>query len=130
MRTAETDEVDLVAIRRAIITSRFIAEQSVPQEFTERTPSDYVMKLGAETTARAMSREIVRLDGHRNGDLARTYQFSAYGIHPDTAEQIIAALDYLIQRQGPRLKFPTKAQRHAPEVKRNAAQAAPPPERE
>ena len=119
----ENDEVDLVALRRCFADSKLSVRKRVMfREFGGPEHEAYLAKHAHEMLTRAASAECVRFDGKEDNEKGqtRTYAWSLYSIHPDTAEDMIRAIDFLIDRFGPRFKAPTRAVKHAPQIKRNA----------
>lgn len=120
----ENDEVDLMALRRCFADSKLAVRKSV--SLREMPPSEeyesYLWRYGHEALTRAASKECVRFDGKHNDEKTqmRTYAWSLYSIHPDTAEDMIRAIDFLIERVGPRFNTPSRAVRHEPKIKRNS----------
>jgi len=127
-RLDDTDEVDLAALRYALLEAKVVV-----REFAEDVPSDEgfrevqlkaIDRRARSNCARIAADDCVRFEGavpnKLNHHPGTTRQYAMYAMHPDTAEQIIAAVEFLIKRQGPRLRFHTEPQRHAPKTVRNA----------
>lgn len=126
-RFDSTDEVDLTALRYALLEAKIAVREfaeDVPDEGFREARLKAIDNRARSHCARIAADACVRFEGEipnkLNHQPGTTRQYAMYAMHPDTAEQIIAAVEFLIKRQGPRLRFHTEPQRHAPKTVRNA----------
>lgn len=128
-QTLLVDEVNLDALILALRSSEARAFEEIERPFHARPDHDGVLHQNrsadkrAHEALRSLAEECIRFDGQtptqdrRPGHEVRHY--SLYAIHPDTADEIIAALKLLRERLGPVVKFPTRSQDHRPTARRS-----------
>lgn len=130
-RIIDTDEIDLAALRFVLREAEFryrtIIERTLPSsvqaEYDRATDRDAAHAIG-----RLTGEACVRFEGEKavtsNYREAKERVYAMYALHPDTAEQVLAAIEFLIKHQGPRLRFHTRPTRHEPKTTRNSSQQA------
>lgn len=119
----ENDEVDLLALRRCLADSRLALRKqvSIRDAGYGEEYENYVQKHAYRQIASTAAMELVRFDGKKFDPKTEitTYAWSFYGLHPETAEQMIRALDFLLDRFGHSFVAPQRAERHSPKTVRN-----------
>lgn len=122
----DEDSVDLAALRFALRQSEVRVTEIVQSDLPDVVQREMDLSLDrkAERTIGAIAAEgCMRFDGetvassaHRE---AKRRHYSMYALHPETAEQIIAALEELMKSVGPRYRIPTRARTHTAKTVRN-----------
>lgn len=126
-RFVDNDEVDLLAIRRVLHEAELRVIEHVEDlehkdaqrdvdRHTDRRASDHLGRLAAEACWRFEGEKRITSTYRQ----AKERRYAMYAMHPDTAEQMLKAIEFLIERQGPRLRFHTRPTRMEPKTVRNA----------
>lgn len=122
----DEDTIDLAALRfvfrEAEIRVREVGPDDMPSAVQPEMDRD--MDRRATRAAGAMAAEgCVRFDGEKVATSpdrsVKQRLYSMYALHPDTAEQIIQALEALMESVGPRYRIPTRARHYTAKTKRN-----------
>ena len=132
-RIIDTDEIDLLALRLVLREAEIRVTENVEDLVNQDAQGEvdrHTDKRAAAQLGRIAADDCWRFNGEKritsNYRQAKERRYSMYAMHPDTAEQVIKAIEFLIERQGTRLRFPTRPTRHAPETKRNSSQPSGP----
>lgn len=125
-RIIENDEVDLGALlrtlREAEIRVSDTCEAGLDPEF-QAAQDRALDRRAADTAGGIAARDCLRFEGqvpapseYRN---AKERRYSMYAMHPDTAEQVIKALEALREQFGPTYRIPLRAKRYSATTVRN-----------
>lgn len=125
-RILDTDEVDLLALRRVLREAELRATERTEDVTNEDAVREIALAADRRVSGqlgRLAAEGCARFDGEQRVSseyrMAKERRYSMYAMHPDTAEQVIKALEFLIERQGPRLRFRTRPCRIETKTVRN-----------
>jgi len=129
MRTImENDEVDLSALirtlREAQIRVSDIGEAALERD-VQQAQDRAMDRRAMETAGGIAARDCVRFEGQvpvsSSYRVAKERRYSMYAMHPDTAEQVIKALEALREQFGPTYRIPVRPRRYSASTVRNTS---------
>lgn len=122
----DEDVIDLAALRLVLREAEL--RQTTELELSsnedgERHQREFADRKAHDVLGRIAAEACVRLDGEipsAKHPFLVTRRHSMYALHPDTAEQVIKALEALMESVGPLYRIPTRPRRFTAETKRNS----------
>ena len=122
----DRDEVDLLALRRVMREAEIRVSDTCDAELEDgyqREMDRAIDKRAAYTAGEVAARDCLRFDGQVPAPdgfgIRKERRYSMYAMHPDTAEQVIKAMEFLIERFGARFLVPTRPTRIVAKTVRN-----------
>ena len=128
MRIFDRDEVDLLALRRVMREAQIRVSDTCAAELEDgyqREMDRAIDERAAYTAGKLAARDCLRFEGQAPNPaldgfgVRKERRYSMYAMHPDTAEQVIKALEFLIERFGSRFQAPTRPTRIVAKTVRN-----------
>lgn len=123
----DNDEVDLSALIRTLREAEIRVSDKGPSDLDRdvQREQDRSMDRRAEATAGGIAASAcLRFDGQvpaaSEYRAAKERRYSMYAMHPDTAEQIIRALEAIRESVGPRYRMPIRSRRLTAQTVRNS----------
>jgi len=126
MMVIDKDEINLLAIKRVLQEAQIRVSDKC--EVLVHREAQYDVDAATDrraqnTAGNIAAQECMRFEGEARIESsyrqAKERRYSMYAMHPDTAEQLLKAVDMLIERSGPRLQFYSRATSVAPKTVRN-----------
>lgn len=125
----DEDIIDLAALRFALREAEIRVSETCAADLTPRDAQKLLDQSldnrGAAAAGSIAAENCVRFEGEKAVGspyrAAKQRVYSMYALHPDTAEQIIEALEALMKSVGPRYRIPTRAREHTAKTVRNRA---------
>lgn len=124
----DTDEVDLLGVLRVLREAQVRATVTGAAGLSRDVQDAQDRALdrdGARALGDIAARDCARFEGERPTRSeyrdAKERSYSMYALHPNTAEQIIKAIEFLLERFGRSVRAPTRPTRIEPKTVRNEA---------
>lgn len=123
----DEDSIDLAALRfvlrEAEIRMRETCEADLPRDVQQAQDQKCDERAQKHVGAIA-ARDRLRFDGETSASpehrAAKHRHYSMYALHPDTAEQIMKALEAIMESVGPRYRIPTRPRTFSAKTVRNS----------
>ena len=129
MRIMNEDTIDLIALRFVLREAELRVRETGPCDLepsVQEAQDRAFDRRAANVAGGNAARDCLRFDGETPAASefrpAKSRCYSMYAMHPDTAEQVIKALEALIESVGPRYRIPTRARHYTANATRNPPQ--------
>src|SRR5690606_14761555 len=116
----DEDTIDLAALRFVLREAEIRVRETCPSDLDRsvQQEQDRSVDRRAENTAGAIAaRDCLKFNGETAAAsafrAAKHRHYSMYALHPDTAEQVIKALEALMESVGPRYRMHTRPKTYA-----------------